>query len=380
MQLGYREDFMFGKEFNVFLRDKGGEGIHGGFQIQQATALRFLHPFVGVVVAVEDDALMFRDSAADQLLQSGREIRRLLQFVGKLGKLLGHNGIEYDIGTGYGELRAQHAELELVAGEGKGGGAVAVGVVLGEARKDMDPHLHVLLILMAVVIALFDGGKDSGQLIAEEHGNDGGRRLVGAQPVIVARAGNGDTQQILVFVHRLDDGGEEEEKLGVLLRGIAGFQQVDAGIGGDGPVVVLTAAVDPVEGLFVEQAGQAVAVRHLFHHFHRQLVVIRGQVGIGKDRSQLVLGGGHFIVLGFGENPQLPELLVQLLHESCHAGLDDAEIMILQLLALRRFIAEQGTAAQQQILPLLVEFLVHQEIFLFRPHRGGDAGGIGVAE
>ena len=105
------------------------------------------------------------------------------------------------------QLGAQHAELKLVAGEGKGGGAVAVGGVLGEAGQDMDPDLHVLLILLARSRRRFSmASKNRGQLIAQEHGDDGGRRLVGAQPVVVARAGNGDTQQILVFVHRLDDG------------------------------------------------------------------------------------------------------------------------------------------------------------------------------
>ena len=101
------------------------------------------------------------------------------------------------------------------------------------------PHRGVVL----------NGLQNGGELIPQEHGNDGGRGLVGAQPVVVAGRGHRDAQQVLIFVHALDNGRQEQQELGVFGGFLAGVQQVLAGVCGDGPVVVLAAAVDPIEGL-----------------------------------------------------------------------------------------------------------------------------------
>ena len=55
-----------------------------------------------------------------------------------------------------------------------------------------------------VGLVLFDRIEDGGQLIAEEHRDDGGRRLVRAQAVVVAGRGDREAQQILIIVHRLE--------------------------------------------------------------------------------------------------------------------------------------------------------------------------------
>ena len=81
---------------------------------------------------------------------------------------------------------------------------------------------------------------------------------------------------------------------------------------------------------------------HLLHHLHGQLVVIRGNIGGGVNRRQLVLRGGDLVMLGLGQNAQLPQLVVQLVHKGRNAGLDGAEIMIVQLLPLGRLRAETG--------------------------------------
>ena len=46
---------------------------------------------------------------------------------------------------------------------------------------------------------------------------------------------------------------------------IAGVHQVGAVVGSQGPVVVLTGAIYPIERLFVEKAGHAVASGYLFN-------------------------------------------------------------------------------------------------------------------
>ena len=99
-------------------------------------------------------------------------------------------------------------------------------------------------------------------------------------------------QQLLILVHALDEGGQEQQELGVLAGGLAGLEEVLAGIGGQRPVVVLAGAVDAREGLFVQQAHQVVALGHLLHHLHGQLVLVAGGVGVGIDGGHLVLGRG----------------------------------------------------------------------------------------
>ena len=66
------------------------------------------------------------------------------------------------------------------------------------------------------------------ELVAEEDGNDGGGRLVGAETVVVARRGDGDAEQVLIIVNGLDDGAQEEQELRVFVRRVAGLKEVHA--------------------------------------------------------------------------------------------------------------------------------------------------------
>ncbi len=54
------------------------------------------------------------------------------------------------------------------------------------------------------------GLQNGGKLIAEEDRDHGGRRFVGAETVIVSGSGHGKPQQILIVVHRLNGGAEEQ--------------------------------------------------------------------------------------------------------------------------------------------------------------------------
>ena len=191
--------------------------------------------------------------------------------------------------------------------------------------------------------------------------------------MVVARGGDGEAQQVLIFVHGLDDRHEEQQEAGVLIGRLAGGEQVFAAVRGEGPVVVLAGAVHPGKGLFVQQADQPVPPRHLLHDLHRELVVVRGDVGGLEDRGHLVLGRGHLVVLRLRQDAQLPELLVQILHVGLYPRLDRAEVVVLQLLALRGLRAEEGAPGEDQILALEIHLAVHQKILLLRPHVGDDA-------
>ena len=93
-----------------------------------------------------------------------------------------------------------------------------------------------------------------------------------------------------------------------------------------------------------------------------------------------MLRGSDLVVLGLGENAELPELLVQILHVGGDAGFDGTEVVILQLLTLGRLGAEERSAAELEVNTLLIQLLVDQKILLFGSHGGGDSRHVGLAE
>ena len=288
---------MVGEQLQVLRVRVVRQRVHSGGQVRQAALLGLELPRVRVAVAVEDDALVLLDDALNERIERAVEVLLALELVGKLLELFGEDRVQHDVRTCDVELRAEAAELELVAGEGERRGAVAVRRVLREGRQDVDADLHVDAERAAVDGAGLDRVEDRGQLVAEEDGDDGRRRFVRAEAVVVARGGDGDAQQILILVDALDDRGEEEQELRVLLRQLAGLEQVLARVGGDRPVVVLAGAVDTRERLLVQQADEAVALRHVLHHFHGELVVVGGDVGRREDRRELMLCRRDLVVL-----------------------------------------------------------------------------------
>ena len=380
-QLGLRVDLVGHQHVHVLLLQQHGDGVRRCPQVQQAALFGGLpDPCVIVAVAVEDDTLVGLDGALDQIVQRGGQVVRPLQLVGEQAQGLGHRGVQHDIGAGDGVAGAQHAELELVASEGEGRGPVAVGGVTDKARQHIRAQLHPFLLHAAVGRIRLDGLQNAGQLIAQKDGDHGGRRFVGSQPVVVAGGGHGGAQQPLIIVHGLDHRHKEQQELRVLVGRLARGQQIDAGVGGDGPVIVLAAAVDAGKGLLMEQAHQTVLGGHPLHNLHGQLVVVGGNVGGGVDGGQLMLGGRHLVVLRLGQDAQLPKLLVQLLHIGGHAGLDGAEVVVVQLLPLGGPCAEQRPAGVDQVAALVVHGLVDEEVLLLRAHGGGHAPHVVMAE
>ena len=143
---------------------------------------------------------------------------------------------------------------------------------------------------------------------------------------------------------------------------------------------MLAGAVDPREGLLVQEADEVVALRHLLHHLHGQLVLVAGAVGVGIDGGHLVLAGGHLVVLGLGEDAQLPKLGVQVLHVLRHPGADGAVVVVVQLLAPGGLGAEEGPPREAQVFPLHIVLPVDEEVLLLGAHLGRDPAGLGVPE
>ena len=290
------------EEVDVALVDIGGQCLHRVAEIAEAAALGFGDPFLTVTVAVKDDAAVVGEGFLQQLLQCRLEIFGLFQNIGELAQLLGHHGVQHRCGAGDRLAGAHHAELELITGKGDGGGTVAVSGVLRDLRKGIHADLQLALGDLHVFLTADDRLENSRQLIAEEHGQHSRGGFVTAETAIVAGIGHAAAQHVLIFIHALNKRGEEQQELCVLTGGIAGLEEILTTVGAQRPVIMLTAAVDTLKGLFVEQAHEIVARCHGLEHLHRQLIVIAGDVGIAVDRCNLVLRGGSLIVLGLGKH------------------------------------------------------------------------------
>ena len=134
------------------------------------------------------------------------------------------------------------------------------------------------------------------KLRAEIHGNDGGRRFLRAKAVVIARKGDRAAQKLLIFVNALYKRREEQQKRGVLAGGLAGRKEVGPGVRRERPVDMLAGAVHARKRLFVQQTDHAVALCHLFHRLHDELVLVAGGVGVGIYGRHLVLRGGNLVV------------------------------------------------------------------------------------
>ena len=122
-----------------------------------------------------------------------------------------------------------------------------------------------------------------------------------AQSMVVSGTCHGNAEKVLIIVHRLQHSAEKEQELRVLCRGVPRFQEVDSRIGGDRPIIMLTASVDSFEGFFVEQAYHIVFLGDFLHNLHRQLIVIDGDVRGCVNGSEFMLGGRGVVMLGLGD-------------------------------------------------------------------------------
>ena len=183
-----------------------------------------------------------------------------------------------------------------------------------------------------------------------------------------------------MLVHRRYHQRHDEQELCVIGGAFARLEDVVSEVGHQRPVVMLAAAVHSRKGFLVQQTGHAVLRRHFAHDLHGELVLIRRHVDGGVDGSKLVLRGGDFVVLGLGKHPQLPQFLVQILHERRHAGFDRAEVVVLKFLTFGRSRAEERPARVHQVPPLHESRGVDEEILLFRTDGGDELHRLSAEE
>ena len=303
--------------------------------------------------------LALLDDAGQQVLNGLEEILAafdgLLELGGDEVERLRNDRVEDRVRPGDRLRGTDRTELELVAGEGKRAGAVAIAGVARQLRQHRTPSLHEAALLGGLGRSLLQLIDDVLELIAEEDRDDGRRCLVGAEAMIVVRAADGDTEQLGILGDGANYGHAEDEELGVVVRRVAGVEQVFAGVGRHRPVVVLTRAVDAGERLLVEQAGQAVLVGGAADDFHRQHLVVGRQVAVFEDRGDFILGRGHFVVARLDRHAELEQLALRVGHAGQHALGDGAEVLVFQFLALGRRGAEKRAAGVEEIGPEVEE-------------------------
>ncbi len=188
--------------------------------------------------------------------------------------------------------------------------------------------------------------------------------------MIVAGAGDAGAQQSLPPIDGAQHRRAEHQELHVVVRRVAGAEQVVAELVGQRPVVVLAGSVDAGERLLVQQAREAVLRRDLLQHLHRHHLVIDGEVGVLEDRRDLVLTRRDFVVPRLHRHADLEQLELGFRHAREHARGDVAEVLIFHFLALRRLGAKERAAGIDQIGTREIEVAVDQEVFLL-----GTAGG-----
>ena len=143
---------------------------------------------------------------------------------------------------------------------------------------------------------------------------------------------------------------------------------------------MLAGAVDAGERLLVQQADEPVLAGDVLHHLHRQLLVVGADVRVLVDRRELVLARGDLVVAGLDRHAELPQLGLAIHHAGEHALGDRAEVVVVELVALRRLGAEQRATGGHQVGPLEEVLLVDQEVLLLGADGREDALRLVVAE
>ena len=291
--------------------------------------------------------------------------------VGDVVERLGHGHVEHDVRAGDALARRHGAELELVAGEGERAGAVAVAGVARQRRQHRrrrSSRMPPCFVLLAPPFSICS--KMSVQHVAEEDRDDRRRGFVGAQAMIVAGAGDGRAQQALRTCGRRGCTAAQNTRNWTLSCGVSpGFEQVVAEVVAQRPVEVLARAVDAGERLLVQQAARPYFGADALQRHHDHHLMVGGDVGVLEDRRDLVLARRDFVVPRLDRHAELVQLALGLQHAGEHALGNRAEVLIFELLALRRLGAEQRAAGVDQVGPREVEVAVDQEVFLLRAAR-----------
>ena len=280
--------------------------------------------------------------------------------------MLGHDGVECRHRYAHIGIATHGPVFKFIARKGKRGRPVAVGIVENDLGDliDTEFHVHVVALLYLDISVVFELVEYGRHLRADEYGDNGRRRFVGAKAVIIACRGDRSPEDISIFVNCRDGVYEKREKLQVLPGAAARLEKVDAGVGDQRPVVVLPCTINLCEGLLVEKHLQVMPFGYFSHHVHHQHVVVGGYVYFFKKRCYLKLARRYLVVPCGHRDAQFMAFHFKLLHKGINPCGDAAEVVIVQLLASCRRVAKYGSAGHHQVGTGIEQGLVHHEILL----------------
>ena len=173
-------------------------------------------------------------------------------------------------------------------------------------------------------------------------------------------------------MHGAHQGAHKDQELGIGMGRVAGIKEgSQLGIA-HRVVQVLAGSVDAVEGLFMEQALEAVALGHVAQGCHDHMVVIDGNVGLLEEGRNFVLSGSDLVVAGADRHAQLVEVALGLHHEGQDALGDDAKILVAEFLSLGRPCPKERAACHKQVLAGKGVVVVNEEVFLLKAGIGYD--------
>ena len=148
----------------------------------------------------------------------------------------------------------------------------------------------------------------------------------------------------MVEINGTDYRGAEGKELGILVRAMARLEEITDASTTDGPVDVFARAIDTSERLLGEEADETMLSRNAPEQGHREHLVVMGDVRRFVNWSDFVLGRSHFVVAGLDGNPELEALAFGFHHAGKHAIRNRAEVLVFELLTLRRLRPEERTA------------------------------------
>mmetsp|Transcript_60357 Transcript_60357/g.97711 ORF Transcript_60357/g.97711 Transcript_60357/m.97711 type:complete len:507 (-) Transcript_60357:128-1648(-) len=264
-------------------------------------------------------------------------------------------------------LRGTHSpELEAVATEGERCGSIAV--LCGGFHRHCSRAACGLHLLLSLVAQDVPTRNDAIHVRFEElsrvQGDDGRRRFLGAEAMVVAGMGHGAANELVVLAEAVGKAREGSHvELGMLLR-LAWVEEVETRVRANRPVGMLPVAVDAREGLLVEERHESHPGRLAVHDLHEEDIVVCRRVGHTVNGGHLVLCWGDLVVLHGNRAAHLHHLGLNCVHELIDFLRYWGKVVQVHLLIARRQLAHERAAAVHKIRSSLVEICRHHEELL----------------
>ena len=351
-------------------------------QVLQPALLGLGVPRLVVVVAAEDDLLVGRvgllDHLGDRLADVGAAVDLRLDLVGELVDRLGDDRVQDRVRERERHARPERAELELVAGEGERRGPVAVAAVHRQRRqhRGAEAEERVRRCRRRPRPEAIDSNTLSSSAPRKIEMIAGGASLA-PEAVVLADVRDRGPQQALVLVDRLDHRGAEEQEARCSPPGSR------PGPSGCGPVSVpidqllcLPEPLTPANGFSCSRQTSP----YLRATFCITCIVScwwsEPTFEFSKIGAISYWPGRDLVVAGLDRHAELAQLGLGLQHAGEDPLRDRAEVVVVELVALRRLGAEQRPPGGHQVGALEEVLLVDQEVLLLGADGREDALGL----